>query len=108
MEDIDLKQELEMQAKMPATNNDVKLTRDMSMPDMIMAMMPEIKKALPAVITPERFTRIGVVTAMYDAGVSEKVIQSWAGHSDIATTRHYDRRSMEISLTDDELMRIFS
>ena len=29
--------------------------------------------------------RFGVVTAMYDAVISENIIQSWAGHSDIAT-----------------------
>lgn len=32
----------------------------MSIPDMVKAMMPEIKKALPSVITPERFTRIAL------------------------------------------------
>lgn len=32
----------------------------MTIPDMVKAMMPEIKKALPKVITPERFTRIAL------------------------------------------------
>ena len=52
--------------------------------------------------------RFGVVTALYDAGVSEKVIQNWAGHSDITTTRHYDRRSRDINLSRDELNSIFA
>lgn len=37
-----------------------KLTTSMSITDMIRAMEPEIKKALPTVITPERFTRIAL------------------------------------------------
>ena len=38
----------------------VKLTKSMSIADMIKAMEPEIKKALPQVITPERFTRMAL------------------------------------------------
>ncbi len=38
----------------------VKLTKNMSIADMIKAMEPEIKKALPQVITPERFTRMAL------------------------------------------------
>lgn len=37
-----------------------KLTKSMSIADMIKAMEPEIKKALPSVITPERFTRMAL------------------------------------------------
>ncbi len=44
---------------------------------------------------------------MYEAGISEKVIQSWAGHSDITTTRHYDRRSKEINMSQEEMKRVF-
>ncbi|MCR5848227.1 MAG: site-specific integrase [Lachnospiraceae bacterium] len=51
--------------------------------------------------------RFGVVTSMYEAGISEKVIQSWAGHSDITTTRHYDRRSKEIKLTPEDMEKVF-
>ena len=61
---IDLKQELAEQAsKVPAKKDEeVKLTKSMTIPDMVKvkAMMPEIKKALPAVMTPERFTRIAL------------------------------------------------
>ena len=32
----------------------------MAIPDMVKAMMPEIRRALPTVITPERFTRIAL------------------------------------------------
>ncbi len=36
------------------------LAKSMSIQDMVKVMMPEIKKALPSVITPERFTRIAL------------------------------------------------
>lgn len=39
---------------------DGKLTKSMSIADLIKAMEPEIKKALPEVITPERFTRMAL------------------------------------------------
>ena len=38
----------------------VHLTKSMSIADMIKALEPEIKKALPSVITPERFTRMAL------------------------------------------------
>lgn len=60
MEQFDLKQELAEQANTQSQNNEVKLTSSMTIPDMVKAMMPEIKKALPSVITPERFTRIAL------------------------------------------------
>ena len=60
MEQIDLKQELATQANAPTTKEDVKLTKNMTIPDMVKAMMPEIRRALPTVITPERFTRIAL------------------------------------------------
>lgn len=59
MGQIDLKQELAQQAG-ATPNKEVKLTKNMTIPDMVKAMMPEIKKALPTVITPERFTRIAL------------------------------------------------
>ena len=36
----------------------VKLTKNMSIADMVKALEPEIKRALPSVLTPERFTRM--------------------------------------------------
>lgn len=39
---------------------EVKLKKSMSIADLIKAMEPEIKRALPAVITPERFTRMAL------------------------------------------------
>lgn len=61
---MDIKEQLELQAtniSQPENNEKpVKLTKNMSMPDMVKAMMPEIRKALPSVITPERFTRIAL------------------------------------------------
>ena len=41
---------------------DLKLTKNMGMADLIKAMEPEIRKALPSVITPERFTRMALST----------------------------------------------
>lgn len=41
-------------------NKPVKLTKSMSIKDLIKAMEPEIKRALPQVITPERFTRMAL------------------------------------------------
>lgn len=60
---MDIKEQLELQATsitQPENEKPVKITKSMSMPDMVKAMMPEIRKALPAVITPERFTRIAL------------------------------------------------
>lgn len=39
---------------------EVKITKSMTIADMIKALEPEIKKALPSVITPERFTRMAL------------------------------------------------
>lgn len=47
-------------AEKTAQNHEVKLTKSMSIEDLIKAMGPEIKKALPQVITPERFTRMAL------------------------------------------------
>lgn len=43
-----------------AQSKPVKLTKGMSIQDLIKAMEPEIKRALPQVITPERFTRMAL------------------------------------------------
>src|SRR5699024_3243858 len=57
----DLKCELQGQAQLqPAKDSGVKLTKDMSIADMVRAMAPELKKALPSVMSPERFTRIAL------------------------------------------------
>lgn len=59
MEQIDLKQELARQAK-EQVEEKPRLTKNMEITDMVRVMLPEIKKALPSVITPERFTRIAL------------------------------------------------
>lgn len=61
-QNIDLKAELEAQVNQYNENNEasVKLCKNMSIPDMVKALGPELKKALPSVITPERFTRIAL------------------------------------------------
>ena len=59
---ISLKEELAAQAKAQPvkTDEEVKLTKNMTIPDMVKVMMPEIKKALPSMMSPERFTRIAL------------------------------------------------
>lgn len=55
---MELKQELA--AKAENTRAEKKLTKSMRIEDLIKAMEPEIKKALPEVITPERFIRMAL------------------------------------------------
>lgn len=50
----------ELAKKAELTTGESKLKKSMSIADLIKAMMPEIKKALPEVITPERFTRMAL------------------------------------------------
>lgn len=50
----------ELAKKAEQTENNTKLTKAMSIADMIKVMKPEIQKALPSVITPERFTRMAL------------------------------------------------
>ncbi len=47
-------------AKKAGNTNQVKLTKNMAIADMIKALEPEIARALPSVITPERFTRMAL------------------------------------------------
>lgn len=54
----ELKQELAKKAEV--SKGEIKLTKSMSIADLIKAMEPEIKKALPEVITPERFIRMAL------------------------------------------------
>ena len=55
---MDVKEELAKKAE--GTKNETKLKKSMSIADLIKAMQPEIKKALPEVITVERFTRMAL------------------------------------------------
>lgn len=55
---MEVKEELSKKAE--STKGETKLTKSMSIPDLIKAMQPEIKKALPDVITVERFTRMAL------------------------------------------------
>ncbi len=57
MREQDVKDQLSVKAEGVANP---KLTKSMNIADMIKAIEPEIKKALPAVMTPERFTRIAL------------------------------------------------
>lgn len=61
MEKRNLKEELAAQAsEVPKNEEKIKLTKSMSIPDMVKMLQPELKKALPSVMTPERFTRIAL------------------------------------------------
>lgn len=55
---MDVKQELANKAGRTGKTEkkEVTLTKGMSIADLIRAMEPEIRKALPSVVTPERFT----------------------------------------------------
>ena len=55
---MDFKEALAKKVENPPES--AKVTKDMSIADTIRAMEPEIRKALPAVITPERFTRMAL------------------------------------------------
>lgn len=55
---VNVKEELAKKAEV--TKGEAKLKKSMSIADLIKAMEPEIKKALPEVITPERFTRMAL------------------------------------------------
>ena len=54
----ELKAEMVKQAEQP--QKETKLKKNMSIPEIVKALGPELKKALPSVITPERFTRIAL------------------------------------------------
>ena len=47
--------------------------------------------------------RFYAVSQMYDMGMDEKDIMALAGHSNVTTTRHYNRRLKEISMSDAQL-----
>ena len=65
---MDVKQELARQAgrsgaagkDKTAEKKEIRLTKSMSIADMIRVMEPEIRKALPSIVTPERFTRMAL------------------------------------------------
>lgn len=61
---MDVKQELAKKAEKAGKTakgaKEVVLTKNMTIEEMIRAMEPEIKKALPGVVTPERFTRMAL------------------------------------------------
>ena len=51
-----------MERQVEKANEPVKLTKNMSIPEMIRVLEPEIKKALPSVISPDRFLRMAMNT----------------------------------------------
>ena len=55
---VNVKNELEKRAAIQ--ENPVRLTKNMTIVDMVKALEPEIRRALPAVLTPERFTRMAL------------------------------------------------
>lgn len=56
--DINVKNELAKRAA--EQEKPVKLTKNMTIVDMVRALEPEVRKALPTVLTPERFTRMAL------------------------------------------------
>ena len=44
---------------------------------------------------------------MYDQGVNENTIQRLAGHSNLSTTRHYNRKLREYDLEEEILEKGF-
>lgn len=54
----DVKQALEQKAALG--KQPVKLTKNMTIADMVKVLEPEIRRALPTVLTPERFTRMAL------------------------------------------------
>lgn len=55
----DVKEELARKAG-NAGKQEIRLSKNMSIPDMVKVLEPEIKRALPSVLTPERFTRMAL------------------------------------------------
>lgn len=55
---VNVKNELEKKAG--KQDSPVKLTKNMTIVDMVKVLEPEIRRALPAVLTPERFTRMAL------------------------------------------------
>ena len=55
---VNVKHELEQRAAGQGAS--VRLTKNMTIVDMVKALEPEIRRALPAVLTPERFTRMAL------------------------------------------------
>ena len=66
---MDVKNELEKRANISQTGQ-VRLSKSMTIVDMVKALEPEIRRALPAVITPERFTRMAL-SAINNSGTHE-------------------------------------
>ena len=50
----------ELARKAESTKGETKITKFMRITDLIKAMEPEIKEAMPEVATPERFTRMAL------------------------------------------------
>lgn len=62
---MNVKDEIEKRAeqtelKKNADQKEIKLTKGMNVKDMIQVLEPEIKRALPSALTPERFTRMAL------------------------------------------------
>ena len=51
--------------------------------------------------------RFYAVSTMYDQGVNENTIQRLAGHSNLSTTRHYNRKLREYDLEEEILEKGF-
>ncbi len=74
------KEELAKKPKVQRERN--RLTKSMSIADLIKAMEPEIKKALPEVITPEKIYQNGIVGAEYHTKVEGVYADQLSGSTD--------------------------
>lgn len=85
----EIKQELARKAENAKAGT--KLKKSMSIADMIKVMEPQIKKALPEVITPERFTRMALSALNTTPKLNEYIKNSdrqGEGVSSVVECRH--------------------
>ena len=57
---MDLKKELAQQSNQQQNSQQGRLIKGMAIADLIKALEPEIRMALPSFLTPERFTRMAL------------------------------------------------
>lgn len=77
---MNFKEELAAKAENTAAakkNDGIKLTTNMSIVDMIKTLEPEIRKALPSLLTPERFIRMELTAVNNMPALSQRTPMSF-------------------------------
>lgn len=74
---VNVKNELANRAA--AQSSPVRLTKSMTIVDMVKALEPEIRRALPSVLTPERFTRMALSAINNTPALAECTPMSFIG-----------------------------